>query len=345
MTLNEVIQPSRLTVTQIVGHMRDKTYYVDHSFQRRLVWTERQKARLIETILIGYPMPEVYLWQQPVDAATGQQRFSIVDGQQRLTSILQYVSNEYALKSGYLNEENQAAIFTDTQWKDLKDDLKTLIWNYVINVRTIPQNVAEEEIRLIFTRLNETDKSLNPQERRNAQFDGQFVAASVALADTKELKAVGVFVEKDDIRRMEDVEFASQLLIYERAGITSDTPKSINNMYDKYNDEYAERDVDLAAAKKKLQIIADVFALDENVRRFFASPNHLYTLYCVTDILKLEDPKLLAEGLAEFVVYYNEKRDAEMPTVGTYREGASYRTRSKTSREKRVYSLLTWVKE
>ena len=71
--LNAIIQSERPSVTNIVTKMRSSEYFVDNSFQRRLVWTEKQKIRLIETILTNYPMPEIYLWQQPADPEIGRQ--------------------------------------------------------------------------------------------------------------------------------------------------------------------------------------------------------------------------------------------------------------------------------
>lgn len=290
-------------------------------------------------------MPEVYLWQQQVDAETGKQKFSIVDGQQRLTSIVQYISNEWPLRTNYLDEPNQKAAFAGMFWKDLGDELKQVIWNYVINVRTIPSTVSEDEIRLVFTRLNETDKSLNPQEWRNAKFDGEFLKAAVELADSDEMKLLGVFDNKLNIRRMEDVDFANQLLIYQRTGITSDTPSAINKVYDSFNDVYAERDADIQSAKTKLLTIAEIFAADEAVKKFFGKSLQLYTLYCVVDIVGIHDPKLIIGGLQKFVAAYNSNEEDGTGTIAKYREGSSFRTRSKGSRENRVYGLLPWVKE
>ncbi len=81
-----------------------------------------------------------------------------------------------------------------------------------MNVRIIPSKVTRDQIIAIFRRLNETDKSLNPQEFRNAQFNGKFIATAEKLADLhfwEEWK----FFSPASIRRMGDLQFCSSLLI------------------------------------------------------------------------------------------------------------------------------------
>ena len=61
------------------------------SYQRNAVWTNRQKSYLIDTILNGYPIPEIYI-QEDIDEA-GHAMFIIVDGQQRLRAVLDFLDN------------------------------------------------------------------------------------------------------------------------------------------------------------------------------------------------------------------------------------------------------------
>lgn len=64
-------------------------------YQRQAVWPERAKVSLMETILLGYPIPEIYLAYET--SPDGYQTVSVVDGQQRLTALLDYLENRYAL--------------------------------------------------------------------------------------------------------------------------------------------------------------------------------------------------------------------------------------------------------
>ncbi len=337
MSLNALIQSTRITLTDVVERFRADRYYVDNSFQRRLVWIERQKVRLIETILMGYPMPEIYLWEQPADPETGQQRQSIVDGQQRITTVVQFVSNEWPLKQGYLDDQNRNTDFADKLWNDLAVEQKQALWNYVVSARIIPSAVQDDSIRTIFRRLNETDKSLNPQEFRRADFQGQFIKAAEALADDPRWREWGVFKESQ-IRRMADMELASSLLIARRVGVVGETTKSVNEIYDLYNDTYEQKEEDLTAIRDFMTKADQVYLTEAQTRDFFTKPIHIYTLFCVDMIMRGDVPK---EQLDRFVVaYQGQMDDADLEK---YRAGASSRTRSGEQRNRRVDALRHWI--
>lgn len=347
MSLNDLIQTTRPTVSEIVSRFRDDLYYVDNSFQRRLVWTEKEKVKLIETILMGYPIPEIYLWQQPIDTESGIQRHSIIDGQQRITTLTQFVSNEWALQAKYLSTENQTAPYSGVLWKDLDVEQKASIWNYVINIRTVPQVVEERAVRAIFKRLNETDKSLNPQELRNAEFNGQFILASELIADDPRWREWGIFSD-GQIRRMADIQLASSMLTYKRKGVVGETPADINAIYDMYNDVYEDKDRDVAEILGFLDRAGEHYFIDPRTRSFFTKPVNFYTLFCVDDfaITRGVAPDALLSGLNRFVAEY-ENADGgtreENVVIEDYREGASSRTASKASRDRRVNSLLKYL--
>lgn len=347
MGFNNEIQPSRPNVTEILTKMRASEYFVDRSFQRRLVWTDKQKVRLIETVLMEYPMPEIYLWEQVPDAETGQQKFSIVDGQQRLSTLKEFTSNEWSLKAAFLDPEHQGAAYADKFWKDLSSDQRAAFFQYNINARRVPSAVSEEEIRKIFARLNETDRSLNPQEMRNATLNGEFLTASLEVADSEEMKGLEIF-SKENVRRMADVEFASQLLGYERKGIVNDTPTSMNDLYDEFSSEYPSAAEDSAKVKLSLQLISEIFQ-DAEVRGFFETQNYVYTLHTLLDTKPDILPGNWQAPLATFVAAYKAAPADDDPNaqiddnLNEFRKGASSRTRSKSSRTQRLFGLKRWI--
>lgn len=346
MGLNNEIQPSRANIAEFSSKMLSGQYYVDRSFQRRLVWTNKQKVRLIETVLIEYPMPEVYLWEQQPDPETGLQKFSIVDGQQRLSTLRQFLNNEWPLKKSFLDEERRNADYADKFWKDLSQKQKTDILQYNINFRRIPSAVDIDEIRLIFARLNETDRSLNPQEMRNATLNGDFLNASAQLADSPEMGSLDIF-SPNDVRRMLDVEFASQLLGYERQGIVNDTPEAINDLYDKYSDNYKEAKDDVKTVRARLATIRELFE-DHAVRKFFESQIAVYTLNALLDIEPGRTVETWIKQLSDFAAAYDlPSAAADIPPgkyLEEYRTGVSSRTRSRSSRTLRLFALRNWIR-
>ena len=75
-----------------------KKYVIHPVFQRHFVWSKKQKSNLIETILTGMPMPNIYTY---LDLTNNQEL--IIDGQQRLTTIKKFLNNEFKL-SGLENK-------------------------------------------------------------------------------------------------------------------------------------------------------------------------------------------------------------------------------------------------
>lgn len=345
MTFNNEIQPGRVNITDMVRRMRDEDLFVDRSFQRRLVWTNKQQVRLIETILMDYPMPEIYIWEQTPDEETGRQRSSIVDGQQRLTTIRQFINNQWILKKNFLDPDHRDADYVGKFWKDLSADLKNKIYQYNINVRRIPSYISQEEIRLIFARLNETDRSLNPQELRNATLNGKFLEFAEKIADSDVLKRMSIFTA-NDIRRMKDVEFSSQLLGYERRGIADDTPESMNDLYDTYSDSYSDAQKDLNSVLSRLEKIENLFE-DGEIKSFFETQNNIYTLNALLDIEPTRSGAEWMSALRAFVqVYRASSDDLESldQEIAAFRKGASSRTLSKSSRTLRIFSLRNWLR-
>lgn len=339
--INPVVQPSRKPITELVGNLQEGAYYVDNSFQRKLVWTDKQKVRLIETILMNYPIPEIYIWDQGADPTTGKQRHSIVDGQQRLSTLRQFISNEFLLKPHFLNQENVSEGYAGKYWKDLRDEDKKTIWEYLFNVRTIPNQISLDEIRAVFMRLNETDKSLNPQELRNAEFNGAFIEAAEEIAGIGFWRKWNIFNEAQ-IRRMIDIEFTSSLLIFLRNGIVSDTASSINEAYDIFNDNYEYRQKDIDTVSAFLDFLDALLQKHPQLQEMFTTPNNIYSLFAV--YIKNQDNGLVQKNtdkLLTFIAAYSEKLDHK--AIHDYREGSSSRTRSKSNREKRVFSLEDWL--
>jgi hypothetical protein len=325
-----------------VKDLNSGKYYIDNSYQRRLVWVEKQKVRLIETILMGYPMPEFYLWQQPVDLESGEQRLSIVDGQQRMSTISKFIGGEWSLKSKFL--DNKDAEYADKKWSELPSGCKEKIWNYVVNIRTIPSDFKREEIVVLFKRLNETDKSLNPQEIRNAEFDGLFLKASEEVANNSLFSSWNIFSDNEK-RRMADITFASSLLIYQRSGISNDSVANINKAYDLFNEVYEDKEKDLKCIAEICSFINSTFKGHEEISKFFSSTVHLYSLFVAIDYLKSEnfDLALLPLKLLKFIELYKLENRNTSSLISAYRLASQEATRSKKSREIRVESLVDWL--
>ena len=82
------------TIAWINGRRNDGTLEISPKFQRRAVWMEAERKALIGTIMDGLPFPEIYV-QQETDPNTGAEKHIVVDGQQRVTTILMFIDNDF----------------------------------------------------------------------------------------------------------------------------------------------------------------------------------------------------------------------------------------------------------
>src|SRR5258706_6837093 len=80
--------------------IRNKTLIPNPEFQRRLVWTNKDKKNFLETVLNGYPFPEIYIAAGSVNPQTGEGVEWLVDGQQRVSTLYQYFEGSDELKLG-----------------------------------------------------------------------------------------------------------------------------------------------------------------------------------------------------------------------------------------------------
>ncbi|AOG04710.1 DUF262 domain-containing protein [Bosea sp. RAC05] len=174
-------------------------------FQRNPVWTNIQKSYLIDTILNGLPIPELYM--QDLGDEQGAERHIVVDGQQRIRAILEFVQGEYALEGEEVLRKWQGLRFDDMSPDEKKD-----IFSYKFVVRILPA-MEEDGVRKIFSRLNRNVVALNEQELRNATYWGPFIKTVQKIADEDQFWSESGIFSAADHRRMLDHEFISEIAI------------------------------------------------------------------------------------------------------------------------------------
>jgi uncharacterized protein with ParB-like and HNH nuclease domain len=255
---------------------------VDNSFQRHYVWTLKNQVQLIESILLGYPIPEIYLWNTGTDEDTGDTKYSIIDGQQRCGAIFQFIANTFKLKESHLDPNSaKFTVIKDRHFKDLDTDEKKALWAYVFSIRLVRSQVDRESIVKMFLRLNSNNMTLNPQELRNAEFEGEFMNLASTIAELnfwEENKIFGVA----DRRRMRDISFIGTLLVFMKKGITEDISNAnLNQIYDLYNDEYPDKEKDQNKFESILASIQEIISSNSERMKFLRRQVHMYSLFTV----------------------------------------------------------------
>jgi Protein of unknown function DUF262 len=198
------------------------------SFQRNPVWSVRQKASLIETILLEYPIPELYM--QQVTDNDGRQKHIIVDGQQRIRSVIEFLSGNFEL-----DEENSR--WAGLTFDDLSHQDRRKIYEYDFLVRLLPE-MPDAEIRAIFQRINRNTVALNAQELRHATYWGPFIKLMEDISDYEFWSQSGIF-SANDRRRMLDVEFISEIAVAVLNGLQN-KKKNLEEFYQLYETSFEE---------------------------------------------------------------------------------------------------------
>ncbi len=294
---------NKKTVTEIVRMFKDGQLVVDDSYQRRSVWSEKDRVRLIETILINLVIPELFFWKADTDPETGISTTHIVDGQQRINAICSFIENGFKLKKQYLLDNGVKEKYSNKLFKDLDADTKKAFWNYQLMIIDIDPRASREDIITMFNRLNLTDYNLNDQEKRNS-LSGEF--ASLA----RELSEIPIwtdennhFFTKTDIKRMKDVEFcASLILLYKKGIIDQTNQKALNQAYEEMQTGYKEAEEDKLAICQVIEIIPK-FVISDDIKKFLQRKAQLYTLFSVVFYMQRSNQKFEEHQKNNFKIF------------------------------------------
>lgn len=266
------------TIDTINEKFNNDLLVVDSTYQRRKVWMPQDKVRLIETILLGYVMPEVFFWPSKIDPNNGKTITHIVDGQQRITSIIEYINDSFPLNEKHLINKEIALDYGNKFFTELSDEEKLKIWKYEIFIVNIDRAVDKDSIKQMFYRLNLTNYSLNAQEKLNS-VESKFGDQAEALSQLDFWKKCRVF-SAADARRMLDVRYCCSIYILAKEGIIDQTgDRKINEYYTDYRDEFDEEGKLREKIEKAMDIIIKL--LDKSTQSFISKKAQLYTLFSV----------------------------------------------------------------
>lgn len=308
MQLIEKIIFERKPIKWLYDQLKAELLFVDNTFQRRYVWTHSNQVQLIESIIIGYPIPEIYVWERDTDPGSGETKHSIIDGQQRLGAIFDFLNDKYRLQTSHI--DNKEADYKAKLFSELSDDQRSNFWKYPFAVRIVKNTVSRDEIVEMFLRLNKTNTTLNPQELRNAEFEGQFIKLSQEISDNPFWNHYGLF-NQYDIRRMLDIQFASSILVFFRFGFDEEiTQASINRAYDTFNEVYADYENDKQLFYHLLKFADILFEKYPDSMHLFQKKVHLYTLFTVLYYYSLKYGKFPDNSInlyGQFAINYDNK--------------------------------------
>ncbi|MBU1217627.1 DUF262 domain-containing protein [bacterium] len=225
-------------------------------FQRNLVWTNQAKSRFIESILLKFPIAEIYLYQDDEGI------ISVIDGQQRLSTIFNFIDQKFKLNG--LNN------IIDANNLDINFKYKNDFLLFKIHYVLIANTASKGEIIDMYSRINQYTVNLNEQELRKAAYhDSAFLEISEELA-LLEFFEYGRFFTERKRTRMNDVEFISELLALLLEGL-QDKKNMLDDFYLRYTD-IADKESIINKFTKIINSIENIFSYSE----FFVDDKRKY---------------------------------------------------------------------
>jgi hypothetical protein len=233
------------------------------SYQRNPVWMARQKCFLIESVLKGIPIPEVFV-QSSTDEH-GKSEFAVVDGQQRIRALLQFVGADSDADQLEYDKFTLDKLEVTSKWygkafSDLDAADKKKFYGYELAVRYLTSD-SEEDMKEMFRRINTFTAALKPQELRNATYGGPFAQLAIKFADDYgDFLTENRIITAAAIRRMTDVEYVAELLIGASHGPQGGQPSIIDDYYRQYEDFEDEFPGERTVKKLFIRIMAQIDA-------------------------------------------------------------------------------------
>ncbi len=308
-------------VKNIHTMFNDASLIIDSTYQRRSVWGERDRIRLVETMLLNLVIPELFFWKASTDPETGKSITHIVDGQQRINAIIDFIDGKFRLKEAHLLEQEAKAKWANKAFSQLAPEEKTTIWNYQFMIIEIDPAASRDDIVRMFRRLNLTDYNLNDQERRNSMH-GEFAVLARELSENVFWEKYRLF-NTTNIKRMKDVEFCATIILLCRNGIIDQTDqKALNQAYEELQENYTSAETDKGMIINAINI-ADKF-VDDDTKKFLQRKAQLYTLFSLVFYSIREEKPLDENHLLKFKsfisLYEKFSNEFELPDGSTESE-------------------------
>jgi hypothetical protein len=271
-------KPNTLAVSWFFGEHQKGTLILQPKYQRNPIWSIGQKCFLIDSLISGCPIPQVYINIKTKGGGKDKTTYyEVVDGQQRLRSILEFISEQWILiataaKAYPVSEEYKPHI--GKKYSELPDRLQNAIWDYPIAVQEI-RGWDDTEIRAMFRRLNYVNERLNRQELRHSQYFGEFNEAVENLAKHKFWDDIHLFTRRDS-ERMKDVEFVSELFVIVVDGI-QDQQNTLDRFFADYDVLFPKKSRYLSKFNQTIQSLTTIKETITSTR--FNKKNDFYALF------------------------------------------------------------------
>ena len=310
--------PSPLTIADYCAAMDRTELKSNESYQRSSkVWPPAARSFLIESIILGFPLPKIFLFQH-TDLISKKTVKEIVDGQQRSKTIHDFFHNKLMI-----SRTSEVVAARGKKYDTLDDDLKGRFLSYQLSIDLFIA-ATPTEIRQAFRRLNSYTVPLNAEELRHAEYQGAFKWFIYELTRSYEelLLKIGVLTEKQVIR-MQDEKFFADCVYTILHGWKTTKAKELESLYRDYEKEFNVAEPITARLARALDFVLE---LSEIHSTSLMKPHIFHTLviaisHFLEPIPSLSDieetagdrPQLIKEFYSTNLTSLAEALDAEAP--------------------------------
>lgn len=172
-----VTEQGRYQLTSIVDMIDDKVFELNPEFQRRRRWDKKKQSRLIESFIMNVPIPPIFLYEDIYS------HYEVMDGLQRLTAINEFYKDKLMLEGLEQWSELNGRTYSKLP-EQIRRGVDRRYISSIILLRETAKNEKEAKRlkQLVFERINSGGVNLEPQESRNAVYNGALNQLCVDLA-------------------------------------------------------------------------------------------------------------------------------------------------------------------
>jgi hypothetical protein len=226
------VDESKFSIANVRDMLLRGDLTVNKSYQRAQgLWPTPSRSYFIDTILEGYPFPKVY-FHEYLDRKSKRVRTEIVDGQQRITTIIDFLDGKFALGKN-------SHRFSGLRFDDLDENVQDKFLFYVISADVI-RDAGQSEILQMFRRMNSYTLPLNAAEKRHSEFFGEFKDMVTRVLDGLTLLTDWNVFSTRQVVRMADAAFIADIVLAFEYGVVSTSDKKLHDLYRAYDSDFAK---------------------------------------------------------------------------------------------------------
>lgn len=360
------------SVLDLLSWQESGALKVSPKFQRREVWKNPAKGHLIDSILLGYPIPPIHI--RLANEPGGRIVREVIDGQQRIRAVFEFIAGKYRLPKAASQH------WGGKGFDELSDDdrERLRLFSFVVYQYKKLDDMAVLDM---FSRLNTYSVPLRPQELRNGKWFGDFKRLAYSLSnESLEFWRQKKVVSEAEISRMREAELVSELLVLQMDGV-QDKKKSLDVFYEELDEDWGEVPLQwktgrtpsarrqpaefLTAAESAARFRATMSEIDDSVGDVLADgplsrPALFYTLFGVVYHISFGLPRqsdlpfrrvgmgaqisrALERTAVELAEAFSATKKTRSGPLSDFMEASARQTDNLEPRETRIKSLLAAI--